>query len=59
MTKLILENEYGTYSVEVKENDLTTDRLLELFVSVLKSAEYQTGSIENSILDKSNEINEK
>lgn len=52
MTKLTLETEYGTYSVEVNEDDMNiTDVFDRLLIPVLLSAGYDEHSIKEQLAD--------
>lgn len=46
MTKLVLENEFGTYAVEVRRDELTLPELVEeLLRPVLRAAGYHDDNI--------------
>jgi hypothetical protein len=40
MTKVTIENEFGTYSVELKNNDCDLGEMCQLFSQVLRGAGY-------------------
>lgn len=40
-TKLVLENNYGTYTVQLPNDDLTVTDMCEMFESILYAATYR------------------
>lgn len=52
-TKLTLENEYGTYTIEVPKTDMTVIKMFEDMVEpLLLAAGYQPGSIARYLGDE-------
>jgi hypothetical protein len=56
MTKIILQNEHGSYTVAIDENCLTVEQMFNLFCPLLIVAGFQQANIEDYIVEKAMEI---
>jgi hypothetical protein len=56
MTKIILQNEHGSYTVAIDENCLTVEQMFNLFCPLLIVAGFQQANIEDYIINKAHEI---
>jgi hypothetical protein len=56
MTKIILQNEHGSYTVAIDENCLTVEQMFNLFGPLLIVAGFQQTNIEDYIINKAHEI---
>jgi hypothetical protein len=56
MTKIILQNEHGSYTVAIDENCLTVEQMFNLFGPLLIVAGFQQANIEDYIINKAHEI---
>ncbi len=56
MTKIILQNEHGSYTVAIDESCLTVEQMFNLFGPLLIVAGFQQANIEDYIINKAHEI---
>jgi hypothetical protein len=56
MTKIILQNEHGSYTVAIDEHCLTVEQMFNLFGPLLIVAGFQQTNIEDYIINKAHEI---
>ena len=56
MTKLILENEFGIYTCELKTDEATMGELLDMFKGVVVSAQYSLSLFETEIVNAAHVI---